>query len=389
MKWRIPLSEPSLGEQEVEAAARVIRSKWLTMGPETETFERQFGAKLGVNHSLAVSSCTAALHISMAALGIGPGDEVICPALTFVATANAVRYCGATPIFADVVSPSDWTISPVAIRAAISARTKAIAVVHYGGFACHMDDILATAREYGLLVIEDCAHAPFASYHSSSGSQSHLGTLGDVGCFSFFSNKNMTTGEGGMITTNRAEVAAECRLLRSHGMTSLTADRHRGHANGYDVIGLGYNYRIDEIRSAIGICQLQKVDELNSLRRQVTSWYRDALRNTSGVTVPFADRELADSACHIFPVLVNDDPQGLRSHLAQAGIQTSRHYDLIPRFKAYADTPPFRSVVDSDKIITLPLGPSMTKHDVDEIADLIGQKLDGLHNDAVMEERTV
>src|SRR6185295_872276 len=187
------------------------------------------------------------------ALGVGPGDEVICPALTFVASANASRYTGATVIFADVASADDLTVSPRDIEGRITSRTRAITVVHYASFACQMDEILALARRRGIAVIEDCAHAPCAWHSSADGKRQSLGSLGDVGCFSFYGNKNMTTGEGGMVTTESDELAARIRLLRSHGMTSLTYDRHRRHARDYDVVALGYNYRTDEIHSALGL----------------------------------------------------------------------------------------------------------------------------------------
>ena len=235
MQWNIPLFDPDLGQSEADALADVIRSKWLTMGELTTRFESEFSAFLGCRHGIAVSNGTAALHIAMMALGIGPGDEVVCPSLTFVATANAVRYCGAKPVFADVASYDDWNISRATIEAVLTPRTKAIIVVHYGGYPCDMGAIMALARSRGLAVVEDVAHAPGARLDGTA-----MGVWGDIGCFSFFSNKNMTTGEGGMMTTNRSDLAERSRLFRSHGMTSLTLDRHKGHAFGYDVVEVGY-----------------------------------------------------------------------------------------------------------------------------------------------------
>jgi dTDP-4-amino-4,6-dideoxygalactose transaminase len=370
MKWKITLTEPDLGSEELQAVASVLSSKWLTMGEVTFEFERQFASKMGVKHAIAVSNCTAALHLANLALEIGDGDEVICPALTFVATANAARYTGAHVVFADVESPHDLTISAADIERKITSRTKAIVVVHYAGFCCRMDDIQLLARTYDLRVVEDCAHAPFARYTFADGRCEYAGSMGDIGCFSFFSNKNMTTGEGGMVTTNRDDLAQRIRLLRSHGMTSLTYARHSGHASSYDVIALGYNYRLDEVRSAIGIAQLGKIDRLHDKRRQVFSWYLDAFPGSEGVTVPFRERSLGHSSCHIMPVFCSPDATPVRQALAQAGIQSSRHYDLIPSFTSYAD-PSFRSVLPMDGLLTLPLSTFLTRDDVNEIAAIV------------------
>ena len=370
VNWRIPLAHPELGEEEVTAVAEVIRSNWLTMGPVTAEFEAAFAEKLNVKHAIAVTNCTAALHLANLALGIGHGDEVICPALTFVASANASKYTGASVVFADVCSQDDWTIGPGSIEAAITPQTKAITVVHYAGFACHMEQILEIAHRNRLRVIEDCAHAPFAGYRFADGTTKAVGSIADIGCFSFFGNKNMTTGEGGMVTTGNDELAATIRLLRSHGMTALTYDRHRGHANGYDVIDLGFNYRIDEIRSAIGRCQLAKIDCLNAARRKVFRWYREALASKPNVIVPFGDRDLGSSACHIMPVLVLDGADRTRERLKEAGIQTSRHYDLIPSFSFYRGSG-FTSCLNPQQIVTLPLSPIMTREQVEEVASLL------------------
>jgi dTDP-4-amino-4,6-dideoxygalactose transaminase len=340
------------------------------MGEVTFEFERQFASKMGVKHAIAVSNCTAALHLANMALEIGDADEVICPALTFVATANAARYTGAQIVFADVESVDDLTINPADVKRRITRRTKAIVVVHYAGFCCNMDEILLLARQYGLRVVEDCAHAPFARYTFAHGCREYAGSMGDIGCFSFFGNKNMTTGEGGMVTTNSDELAERIRLLRSHGMTSLTYARHSGHANSYDVVALGYNYRLDEIRSAIGLAQLGKIDRLHDKRRQVFSWYLDAFQGTEHITVPFRERSLEDSSCHIMPVVCSSDAAPVRQALALAGIQSSRHYDLIPSFTLYAD-PSFRSQLPVYGLLTLPLSPFLGRDDVNEIAAIV------------------
>jgi dTDP-4-amino-4,6-dideoxygalactose transaminase len=370
MNWKIPLTEPDLGHEEIEAVTSVLQSKWLTMGEVTFEFERQFAERMRVKHAIAVCNCTAALHLAHLAIDIRPGDEVICPALTFVATANAARYTGAHIVFADVESVNDLTISVSDIEQNLTARTKAIVVVHYAGFCCQMQDILRLAHRHGLRVVEDCAHAPFAQYQFSDGRREYAGAMGDVGCFSFFGNKNMTTGEGGMVTTNDDVLADRIRLLRSHGMTSLTYARNAGHAGSYDVVALGYNYQLDEIRSAIGIAQLSKIDELNRRRRQVYSWYLDAFRSSTGVRIPFGDRSLDDASCHILPIMVSSGAEAVRRALRDARIQSSRHYDLITSFSEYADRE-FRSVLPVHELLTLPLSPFLTRDQVQEIASIV------------------
>src|SRR4029453_12661615 len=202
----------------------------------------------------AVSNCTAALHLALLALGVGRDDEVVVPSLTFVATVAAVRYVEGVPVFCDVQSPENPTLDPGQLERSIGPKTKAIVVMHYAGFPCDMAEIMAIAGRRGLAVVEDAAHAPGSQYRGRS-----LGTIGDVGCYSFFSNKNITTAEGGMLTTSDSEHFRRIKLLRSHGMTTLSFDRARGHSTTYDVVEVGYNYRLDDIRAALGIVQLGRL----------------------------------------------------------------------------------------------------------------------------------
>src|SRR4030066_2249942 len=254
MDWSVPLADLDYGLEEEEAVLKVLRSKWLTMGAITQEFEAQFSRLIGSKYAIAVSNATEALHLACLALGIGPGDEVITPSLSFVATSNAVLYTGADVRFADIIGPDELNIDPEEIVRQITPRTKAIMIMHYAGYPCRMREIIAVAEKFGVPVIEDAAHAPGASLDGKA-----MGTWGTIGCFSFFSNKNLSTGEGGMLVTDREDVAAKVHLLRSHGMTTLTYDRHHGHAYSYDVVGLGYNYRIDEIGSALGLRQPKKM----------------------------------------------------------------------------------------------------------------------------------
>ncbi len=364
MNWRIPLSDIDFDETESLAVQKVMESRWLTMGKVTQEFEASFATHVQTKHAIAVTNATAALHLACLALGLGPGDEVIVPSLTFVATANAVRYVGATPVFADIVSPDNLNISPEAISSLITSRTRAIIVVHYAGYPCDMEAILSIAKEKGLFVIEDAAHAVGSDLHGRK-----LGTWGDIGCFSFFSNKNMTTGEGGMMTTESDDLAQKFNRLRSHGMTSLTWDRHKGHSYSYDVIDLGYNYRIDEIRAAIGLVQLAKVEGNNERRRLLSQVYRDALQEiVPQVSVPF-QHHFGKTSAHIMPVLLPKETkrQLFIESMKENGIQTSIHYPPIHTFTSYKDGRVWDLPVTDDvakREITLPLYPAMSNDDV-------------------------
>ncbi|NUM48963.1 MAG: DegT/DnrJ/EryC1/StrS family aminotransferase [Anaerolineales bacterium] len=374
MNWQIPLADLDYGPAEEAAVQRVLRGKWLTMGAETREFETRFAETIGANHAVAVSNATVALHLACLALGIGPGDEVIVPSLTFVATANAVRYTGAEVRFAEIHGPDDLTISPRAIESQITPATKAIMVMHYAGYPCAMQAVMALAHRHQLAVIEDAAHSPGAFLEGKA-----LGTWGDVGCFSFFSNKNLSTGEGGMLVTQRDEIAEKARLLRSHGMTTLTWDRHQGHAYSYDVVALGYNYRMDEIRAALGLVQLGKLLANNARRGELTERYWQGLE-ASGVGLPFRD-SLGTPAYHIFPILLPDgvDRYSFIDHMRAAGIQTSIHYPPIHQFQAYqtqyADVKLPVTEHVAQREVTLPLYATMTEAQVDQVIDAVKRGL--------------
>jgi dTDP-4-amino-4,6-dideoxygalactose transaminase len=376
MQWKIPLSDIDFGPEERAAVDNVLQSRWLTMGSITEEFEQAFATYTGAKHAIAVTNATAALHLSCVVAGLGPGDEAIVPSLTFVATANAVRYTGATPVFADITSEQDLNISYHAIENAINERTRAILVMHYGGYACDMPSILELARERGLKVIEDAAHAVGSELGGIK-----LGAWGDLGCFSFFSNKNMTTGEGGMIVTDNDAYAQRLHLLRSHGMTTLTLDRHKGHAWSYDVVDLGFNYRIDEIRSALGKVQLTKLAANNERRRYLTQLYRDALQElTPQVTIPFANHP-GISAAHLLPALLPTgiNRSGFMENMKTQGIQTSIHYPPIHTFSAYRTGKTRYSLPITEELagreISLPLYPAMSDEDVYTVAKAIAHAL--------------
>lgn len=330
---RIPLFDLRLTEDDIEAVTKVLKSGWLTMGPVTAEFERVFAAHLGVAHAIAVSSCTAALHLAYLAAGVGPGDEVVVPAMTFAATAAAAVYCGAAPVFADIAGPDDLSLDPAAVERALTPRTKAVCVVHYAGYPARVEALRALCDAHGVALIEDAAHAPDA--HAGG---RKLGTWGLAGAFSFFSNKVLACGEGGLLATDDAGVAALVRSLRSHGMTSGTWSRHTGETTSYDARGLGFNYRLDEPRAALLLSRLRRLGDEIERRRAMTRGYRAALAGVDGLTLPYADADVERSSCYVMPVLVRDTAR--RDEIRRAlrdryGVQTSVFYPAIHEFTAY------------------------------------------------------
>ena len=365
--WKISLSDIDFGAEEEAAALEVVRSKWLSIGSRTAELERGFAEKVGCRHAVAVSNGTAALHLALLAAGVGPGDEVVVPALTFVATVNAVLYCGATPVFGDIVGPADLRLGPEDVARKVSSRTKAVVPMHYGGYTCDMDAFRGLAAASALKIVDDAAHAPGSSWRGKP-----VGSLADASCFSFFANKNLVTGEGGMVTTNDDAVGSFVRTNRSHGMTALSYDKHRGHAFSYDVVSVGFNYRMTEIQAALGVVQLGKLDRNNAARRALTKAYRARLAAVKGLTIPFAGDEDA-SACHLFVVVLPEgvDRDRVQGRMKERGIQTSIHYPPVHRFSSYrgrfsAEVPQVDRV--ADRLLTLPLHPLMSERDVDEVS---------------------
>jgi len=365
--WRIALADVVLDERERAAVDDVLRDGWLSMGPITEQFEAAFAERVP-GDAVAVTNGTAALHLAAAAHGIGPGDEVICPTLTFVASAAAMAQTGARVRLADSTSLDDFAIDPAEIERLVTPRTKAVVVVHYGGAPADMEAIHAVAARHGLLVIEDAAHALGSELDGAA-----CGCLGDAGCFSFFPNKNITTGEGGMVVFRDAEAAAKARLLRSHGMTALTWDRHRGHATGYDVVEVGFNYRLDELRAALGLVQLSRLDELNDARTRLAARYRESLTG-SGFIVPTLGGR-GRSAHHLVVVLApsHEERELARERLRDARIQTSVHYPPIHRFSHYRREGGRLPIAEeiADRVVTLPLHPKLTEADVDSVCHVL------------------
>ena len=367
MDYKIPLFDLNFDKEEENAVIETLRSKWISTGPKVAQLESEFSQLLHCEYSLATANCTVSLHLALIVLGIGKGDEVICPSLTFVATANAIRYVDATPIFCDVSNLSDLTIDPIEIEKSITSKTKAIIVMHFAGFACNMGKIMEIAKRYNLKVIEDACHGPLSEYEGRK-----LGTIGDVGCFSFFSNKNISTGEGGMLVTNNKELYERSKLLRSHGMTSMSFDRASGHATSYDVVDLGYNYRMDDIRASIAIVQLSKLKSDLSKRAELRKYYESKLSSIEGLIVPFQNHEFFSSN-YIFPIiLLNSNAEKrdlLRQKLAEVFIQTSVHYPAVHKFSIYKEYSKLLSITEyaSDNLVTLPLYSRLTIEQIDYI----------------------
>lgn len=375
---KVPLFDIQIDAAEREAVDAVLRSGWLTMGPRTQEFEELFAQHLGARHAIAVSSCTAALHLAYLGAGIGPGDEVIVPAITFVASAAAVRYCGATPVLAEIRGQDDFGIDVADVERRITPRTKAVCTVHYGGYSAAPEELSALCEERGLALIEDAAHSPSAT---PVGSPRKLGTWGLAGAFSFFSNKVLSCGEGGLLATDDDDVAALARSRRSHAMTSGTWDRHRGHARSYDVVGLGYNYRLDELRAALLTRRLAGLEADIESRRRLVAAYRESLRDFDGVGIPYADEEVSVSSCYVMPVTIeapHDRDQVRQSMQEKFEVQTSVLYPSIAGFSAYESEqaePLPRSERAANTQLTLPLFPHMTADQQETVLEALAYAL--------------
>lgn len=376
MEYSIPLFKLNFDEIEEKAVVDTIRSKWISIGPRCDEFEKLFAEMLSVGHAVSLTNCTDALHLALRVLDVKEGDEVICPSLTFVASVNSIKYVGATPVFCDVKSAEHINIDVDKMKKLLTPKTKAIMVVHMAGFPCEMDGITAFAKENDLKVIEDACHGPLSTYKGKK-----LGTIGDVGCFSFFSNKNISTGEGGMIVTNDDEIERKMRLLRSHGMTTMSYQRSKGHATAYDVVELGYNFRMDDIHAAIGIAQLGKLEQDLIKRQKVRNHYIERLSEISGVIIPFIDNEEFVSN-YIMPVVLKDSTaekrDEVREKLHNAGIQTSVHYPAVHRFSIYKDYEAHLPETEyiSDNEITLPMYASLTSEEVAYICSTLAASID-------------
>jgi perosamine synthetase len=379
MQRLIPIAVPLIGEPEAEAAGRVIRSGWVTQGPEVAAFEREFADHIGAPFACAVSNCTTALHLALLALGISPGDEVITVSHSFIATANAIRYCGATPVFVDI-EPNGFNIDPLLVENAIGSRTKAILCVHQLGMPCDIRSIMEIARRRGLPVIEDAACAA-GSEISWQGRFGKIGSpIGDIACFSFHPRKVITTGDGGMLTTASSEYDQKFRLWRQHGMSVSDRERHGSSAVIFEsYISLGYNYRMTDIQAAVGREQLRRLDGIIASRRRLAALYGDYLSVIPGITLPTEPswaRSNWQSYCVMLPHWV--EQRRVMQQLLDVGISTRRGIMNAHREPAYAAPGAARigtalssSEYAQDHALMLPLSPQMTEADVACVADAL------------------
>jgi dTDP-4-amino-4,6-dideoxygalactose transaminase len=374
--WKARLSELAFDETEFEGVLETLESAWITAGPRTQAFERAFAELTGTAEAVGVSNGTAALFLALKALGIGPGDEVLCPSMTFVATAASVMHCGAQPVLVDICSLENPTMDPEDAAAKITSRTRAILPVHYAGIPADMDRLCALAKSHKLYLLEDAAHSPAARFDGRP-----CGSFGDAGCFSFFGNKNIATGEGGMITTSDPELASRLRLLRSHGMTVSSWDRDKGRPAHYDVLEFGFNFRFDDIRASLGLAQLAKLERFHERRAALVQRYNERFAESGlDLVLPFASvPERKQPVHHIYPVVfpTSQERDSMAELLKADGIQTSIHYPPIHHFTAFrklnsAVSLPVTEAFASREL-TLPLYPALSESQVDMVVSSVIQ----------------
>ena len=371
---KIPFFKPWITKDDENAVIHALRQRWLTNGPNLEKFEKRFSVSLSSKYSLGVSAATHGLHLCLASLDINPGDEVILPTFTFSATADAVEYCGAKPIFVDV-DDETFNIIPTKVKEKINKKTKAIIAVHYGGQSCDMNELLNISKKTSIPIIEDCAHALGSLYNSKK-----CGTIGPLGCFSFYPTKIITTGEGGMVTTNNYTLYKKIKTLRSHGMNILPTDREKNASWEYDITELGFNYRLDEIRSALGFSQLKRLNEINKRRISIAKIYSKLLKNVKGISIPLIKKD-RNHIFHLYPIKIDDNYHLTRDQLFQKlyskHIGTSVQYKPLHLMSYYqkkyrlkkSDFP--NANLLEKQILCLPIFPTMTRKEIDYVVSKI------------------
>jgi len=372
-KIKFPAYEPWISKDDKKIVNKALSQNMLTLGPQLEKFESDFCKYSNSKYAIAVSNCTAALHLSLMALGIKKNDEVIIPDLTFVADVNAVLACNAKPVIADI-NKENFFLSISNIKKNITKKTKAIIPVHIYGQVCNIDEILDVAKDNNLKVIEDCAHA-VGTFHKSK----HVGTLGSTGCFSFYPTKNITTAEGGMVITNSKQIAEKVRQLRSHGMTKSLQNRYSSEYPWiFDILEPGYNYRLDEIRAALGITQLRRIKKINELRKKASSYYFKNLQNIPGIVLPDMVNDKTHSY-HLYTIRVTNQYKLSRNQLFKKlkdnGIRTTVYWMPIHKYTAYEKFANKSNVINTtkiyDEILALPLFPNISKIHQDSVIKVI------------------
>jgi dTDP-4-amino-4,6-dideoxygalactose transaminase len=369
---KVPYFIPWITKEDKNSVNQALNQRWLTNGPILQRFENKFSKYENSKFSSGVSSATHGLHLALRALNIQPGDEVIVPTMTFSATIDVVRYCGAKPILTDVEYDS-LNISPKEIKEKITKKTKAIIPVHYGGQSCDMDTILSISKKHGLKILEDCAHALGSTFK-----QKKCGNIGDIGCFSFYPTKIITTGEGGMVVTNSQKLHKKINQLRSHGMSYLPQDREKSAIWNYDITDLGYNYRLDEIRAALGISQFQRLKKINELRIKIAKKYDSELQKIKGIIIPKKLKN-RNHIFHLYTIKITKDSPITRNELFvllnKKGIGTSVQYPPLHLMsfnkKEYRKSKFPNANKLKDEIISLPIFPTMTNKDVNFVISTI------------------
>jgi dTDP-4-amino-4,6-dideoxygalactose transaminase len=367
---KVPFFLPYVDSKDITEIKKAALSSFLTNGPKLDSFEQKFKKFTKSKYAVGVSNATSALYLSLKALGIKKNDEVIIPDLTFAATANSVLQTGAIPVLADI-NEETLNISAESIIKNISRKTKAIIPVHLAGTPCDMQKIMRIARSHSLKVIEDCAHGIGTSYNKK-----HVGNFGNAGCFSFYPTKNLTTIEGGMVVTNDKKIADFIQLARNHGMSrSLMSRYSTGKPWEYDIKDIGYNYRLDEIRSALGISQLQKLTILNKKRLIAFRYYNKELKNIPGLIIP-NEKNFKNNSCHLYIVRITSDAKITRDKLfyslQKKGIGSSVHYKPLHEFTLFRKKGTSRDSLSISKkmykeILSLPMYPQLTRHSQDYV----------------------
>ncbi|ARB38958.1 DegT/DnrJ/EryC1/StrS aminotransferase family protein [Bacillus subtilis] len=373
----LPYSLPLIGKEEIQEVTETLESGWLSKGPKVQQFEKEFAAFVGAKHAVAVNSCTAALFLALKAKGIGPGDEVITSPLTFSSTANTIIHTGATPVFADI-DQNTLNIDPVKLEAAVTPRTKAVVPVHFGGQSCDMDAILAIAQNHGLFVLEDAAHAVYTTYK-----QRMIGSIGDSTAFSFYATKNLATGEGGMLTTDDEELADKIRVLSLHGMSKAAWNRYSSNGSWYyEVESPGYKMNMFDLQAALGLHQLKRLDDMQKRREEIAGRYQTAFQQIPGLITPFVHDD-GRHAWHLYVLQVDEKKAGVtRSEMITAlkdkyNIGTSVHFIPVHIHPYYqkqfgykeADFP--NAMNYYKRTLSLPLYPSMSDDDVDDVIEAV------------------
>jgi perosamine synthetase len=377
----IPFYRPDVGEEEIAAVVETLRSGWLTVGPRTQRFEHEFAKKIGSAHAVAVSSCTAALHLALDALSLKPGDEVVTSTLTFTATGATIIHAGGTPVLADC-DPETLNLDPADVLRKITPRTRAIVPVHFAGHPAAMDEILQIARQHRLTVIEDAAHALPASYRGR-----RIGTIGDLTAFSFYATKNLTTGEGGMLTTADEALAERLQTRRLHGMSRNAWRRYSTSGTWrYDVSYPGFKYNMTDMAAAMGLVQLRRLPALHRRRHQIAALYTELLADMPQLQLPVSRPEV-EHAWHLYVVRMR--PEQLRIHrdevieeLKAAGVATSVHFIPLHLHSYYSERFGYRpedfpiASAAADTILSLPLFTLMCNDEVRYVAATLQRILD-------------